>query len=870
MNALWPHFAKPSPYNDGVSTSVKYPESDPLPTEIQQLLSNGGPLEVSFSFALTQAFSQWADEREAPAPQISAAQQNAEKTFSQSWSVLSAQSKETIADGIRALHAGGASYRDLFELILSTSAGILSRAALQFSSSRTLNKLIGGIANPARRILDPACGFGGTLLAVATESSDEVVGIDPDPESAAISTMRLLLANLPQARIVQRDSLMEPGADGWDLIVSHPPLNLRLQPDQVDEDLSRELRRGESGTVDGNALWLELISQRIAPGGQALVVVSPASLSDRNQIGLVRNRLVRQGLLGAIIALPAGMVPGSDSATFLWVLSGSADPRKKSRVLVVNGAYGDDPDAATVPETELVRTWVNDATFETQPPWYAALVDGERLLELGFAPQIHLSAPVHQSTNRPPSAGRLLTALHLQDFKSVSGELTVPLKPLTLIFGENSAGKSSLIQSLLLLRQSVEAGTFTASGRYASLGSLSSLLHNHDESGTLEVGVSFASSPQIDSTRFLPNPGIERHFKFRFNKRQLGPAGSPTQAVLGLGGDTYTFTRTGRGYTLPSTDLQRALQALHSSEMRVGTTVFPMNSEQLRALVDVSESAFPGVLFSADGLIVGPIDRQFREQVSYRTSGSAHHQWGSAALLESGAFMASLGDELRNLLERFVYLGPLRRSPERFSHRGSFDSSYDMPFYLLENASERADVSAALQRLGIHYTMDVVNPVADEQRNTLGDMASIILTDTRSGVKVTPADVGFGISQVLPIVTELSARSNSLIMIEQPEIHLHPRMQAELADLLIESTDAAGRANQVIAETHSETMIMRLQRRVREQAVSPSDILILHVGQTESGEASVQELRMDENGEFLDRWPGGFFDEQFNEMFMGL
>ena len=217
-----------------------------------------------------------------------------------------------------------------------------------------------------------------------------------------------------------------------------------------------------------------------------------------------------------------------------------------------------------------------------------------------------------------------------------------------------------------------------------------------------------------------------------------------------------------------------------------------------------------------------------------------------------------------------VYLGPLRRAPERFSHRNSNAGVFDMPFFLLENPSEREEVSAALQRLGVPYVLDVVNPIQPKHRDTLGDIASVVLTDTRSGVEVTPADVGFGISQVLPIITELSARTNSVIMVEQPEIHLHPAMQAELADLLIESANPSGRGNQVIAETHSETLIMRIQRRIKEQLITPADVLLLYVDQAEGGNASIRELRIDESGEFIDHWPGGFFDEQFNEIFGDL
>lgn len=115
----------------------------------------------------------------------------------------------------------------------------------------------------------------------------------------------------------------------------------------------------------------------------------------------------------------------------------------------------------------------------------------------------------------------------------------------------------------------------------------------------------------------------------------------------------------------------------------------------------------------------------------------------------------------------------------------------------------------------------------------------------------------------------------SLVTIEQPEIHLHPALQSELADVFIESA-LGERKNTFILETHSEHLILRLLRRIREsrvqkpssgvQKVTPDDIAILFVLSTERG-SEVRQLRVDERGQLIDPWPGGFFEESFNELF---
>jgi len=233
--------------------------------------------------------------------------------------------------------------------------------------------------------------------------------------------------------------------------------------------------------------------------------------------------------------------------------------------------------------------------------------------------------------------------------------------------------------------------------------------------------------------------------------------------------------------------------------------------------------------------------------------------------------VAAIVDELDALLRRAVYLGPLRQPPERIStRRDNASSSTDMPFFLLDQESERQEVSGWMRRLGMEYDLDVLSLSSTPGAHVLGDIVSVILRNSRSGVTLSTADVGFGVSQVLPILVELSARSESLLLIEQPEIHLHPAMQSELADLLIESIDEAGRGNQIIAETHSEHIMLRVQRRIREHSLDADQVAVLYVDQDESGRAYIQELRLDEDGQFLDDWPNGFFVERFDELFGAL
>jgi predicted ATPase len=150
----------------------------------------------------------------------------------------------------------------------------------------------------------------------------------------------------------------------------------------------------------------------------------------------------------------------------------------------------------------------------------------------------------------------------------------------------------------------------------------------------------------------------------------------------------------------------------------------------------------------------------------------------------------------------------------------------------------------------------------------------LVLLDLRSNTPVTHRDVGIGISQVLPVLVHAYADEGKIVAIEQPEIHLHPALQAELGDLFIES--ALGmRKNTFLIETHSEHLILRILHRVRkttegklsagEIAVHPEDVTVVFVEPTAKGSV-IRHLPVTPDGDFAVPWPGGFFAERFQDL----
>ena len=149
-----------------------------------------------------------------------------------------------------------------------------------------------------------------------------------------------------------------------------------------------------------------------------------------------------------------------------------------------------------------------------------------------------------------------------------------------------------------------------------------------------------------------------------------------------------------------------------------------------------------------------------------------------------------------------------------------------------------------------------------------------LIATSGADLHVRTSEIGVGISQILPVVVAaLDPDRPAVTAIEQPELHVHPRLQVELGDLFAEQ---AARGGAFLIETHSEHLMLRLLRRIEETgsgelpegkpALKPDQVSVVYVDQID-GEVRATRLRIDETGEFIDHWPQGFFDEREDELF---
>lgn len=252
-------------------------------------------------------------------------------------------------------------------------------------------------------------------------------------------------------------------------------------------------------------------------------------------------------------------------------------------------------------------------------------------------------------------------------------------------------------------------------------------------------------------------------------------------------------------------------------------------------------------------------------------------------------FLIDFSLKTEELFYNMYHLGPLREPPERH-----YQWAGDMP----ENVGQRGENTIAailssqdwkLHRKYIKYernrkektftfpvliaqwlkTLGLIEEFAVKAIIEGSTQYEVFVRTTKNSSLVKITDVGFGISQVLPVLVQaFYTDRNATVLMEQPEIHLHPQVQSELADLFIEAVniheEGKPRNTQFIIESHSEHFLTRLQRRVAEEKIKPEDVAIYFVD-NKDGKATIEPLRLSEYGD-IENWPENFFGDEMGDL----
>jgi len=559
----------------------------------------------------------------------------------------------------------------------------------------------------------------------------------------------------------------------------------------------------------------------------------------------------------------------------------------------------------------------------------------------------------------------MITGISIENFKGIRERVDLPLRPVTLLFGPNSAGKSSIIHALHYAREIFERRNFdpdrtVSGGPFIDLGGFANLVHGRDpirSSVVLGFELRLNGMPNwfLDSEGQpdrLPAPRItsanvevtiawsdlwRRPYVASYVVALNGApfariraypdrAGAVFLDYLNVDHPVITMLRSesdddvGDDDAAPdeySADDKEELQAELQS-LRPETAALHQSDAlpEWNRLLDVRNTFLTSDQSRRKSVRPSEVAMLSREdlrsmQVADGTSDERDESVIDSSRGQMACFLSRYivgpGRLLADRLKAFQYLGPIRETlprnfePVRFtdptrwpSGLGAWDDLHLKDESLVRHVSswladsDRLDAGYELHRQS--YTeVDLGNPLinqlltgrafdesAAEARIALERLPTrtrLTILPTNSDVQLQPHDVGIGISQLIPVVVTALSGREVLSAIEQPELHVHPRLQAQLGDLFLEAIDGGRRS--FLIETHSEHLILRLQRRIRETSkgtphrgmpVRPDDVAVYYVNQ-EDGRTLVRRIELDDQGDFIQPWPDDFFEIDFHERF---
>ena len=537
-----------------------------------------------------------------------------------------------------------------------------------------------------------------------------------------------------------------------------------------------------------------------------------------------------------------------------------------------------------------------------------------------------------------------ITRLELTNFRSFSNTQVIEFAPVTLLFGPNSIGKSSVLMALAYLQQILEKGHCDPQKLDAlgdkTIGGFRSLVHGGDLNSSIKIRLDLEMGSSI-------YPTDDEDYEFLANSFNAEPLMLPDfgGSVEHFGAElevawSNTFERAYvRNYRIWIN--QEYLGSILSSEDGKNTRI---NELKLNHPLAVTEAEDHHLQMSAedtpdlpvsllevalDDIVTGdytsPVDfddADSHDFYLYQREIGVKCQWGAVpqmserlktnlmfSELEASqehlnylmvtSFLTSAFLEPIRLTKRFlkayVAIGPVRVIPD-FDYvpnpnpeqgdwadgRAAWDLLHrnpeisDASRHLIKECSrwlgdsDKLNTGYQLANWSLYDVMKGDNNYEGDN-HYLAKKRHLLFMEKDKKYPLAASQLGTGISQVLPVLAAAHYEPLDLVSIEQPELHLHPRLQVELADLFVQCS----KDRTFLVETHSEHLVLRMLKRMRQRVdeelpadrsgLSPDEISIVFCERTESCVVA-RKMVLDEDGEFISSWPGGFFAERRKEL----
>ena len=515
----------------------------------------------------------------------------------------------------------------------------------------------------------------------------------------------------------------------------------------------------------------------------------------------------------------------------------------------------------------------------------------------------------------------MIKTIHLQNFKGFKDTGKIDLKPLTVLCGTNSSGKSTIIQSILMLKQTFENQsphrTLLLNGQFVHLGSFEDLIHNKNPDNKVRIIFDIVASEISKDKKFdtkIPLEFLLNDFNFDLSLDEEDDFERLLEIDFELG--LHELSTMGEPYI---ENYKIKAKSVYSSNQSFDGSEFEFSKSDDEYLVKWKKVR--NYFYEDSNLKIPKNIKQYycpkckSNHYSHSNIGKKHYHYNytnenqyisKASFVnlipeividderKKGEYPAkpyyhlirplfSLRLIYQNIFEDIVYIGPLRKEPSRryiyeSEIRDIGNHGENAPFILSVEGNDKIEPYFFRQEKEGEWeqiTNDTLQEGVNRWLNYMGISHECNIESEKEivrlylplpqdeNVKVTLADVGFGVSQILPILVEgLRIHSGQTLILEQPEIHLHPKLQMQLADFFI-SMILSGK--KILLETHSDHIINRIVRRIIEseddEIISKLNLLFFE----NSDEGSIpHQVQIDKNYGVVN-WPKGFFDQSAEE-----
>lgn len=492
-------------------------------------------------------------------------------------------------------------------------------------------------------------------------------------------------------------------------------------------------------------------------------------------------------------------------------------------------------------------------------------------------------------TTKQRTQATMLKSWSIENFKAIVNSGDLKLAPITILAGKNSSGKSSLLQSILMIAQTLSNQNrdlaLLTNGDLAELRTFEDILSDYTQSDSMKIKFQLEGIEKANQERFVQAISIKFRSVGGNNNSSSAIEASEVLAeeisAIFLLPDKEPI----KGLTLADIanyndfweKLEFSIKKASENEINHFVEKSPLKrlrqkTSHLGKIIYKSEfSSYSGAFLSAlfhflPTMILTIPDEDDDQEVD---------------IIETDA---SLSRNVEIMTEFFTsqirYLGPLRAKPnitaQGFSTKGNIDDIGTegefaaSVYHANQNAAidwynpvskqvEQGTLKDALDAW-VRY-LGVAHQVTTEVAGLAGVMWKVVLIDGQKAH--TLPEVGVGLSQILPIlVMGLLSPKDSLLIMEQPELHLHPQVQARLGDFFVGISKCH---KQCLIETHSENIVSQLRYHIVEAGGQEnSDCIIYFVDQDEKGAAKFEPIEISPNGNILN-WPDGFFDETMHQ-----